>query len=70
MVVRTREGRATAGPGDWVVEAPTGERWPVRDEQFRWSYRPSLSGPGLPGPPNQASTPAATSSSTAPTISS
>lgn len=70
VVVRTREGRATAAPGDWVVEAPTGERWPVRDEQFRWSYRPSRSDPGVPGPPDQASTPAATSSSTAPTISS
>jgi hypothetical protein len=70
VVVRTREGRATARPGDWVVEAPTGERWPVRDEQFRWSYRPSRSGPDLPDAPDQASTPAATSSSTAPTISS
>jgi hypothetical protein len=70
VVVRTREGRATARPGDWVVEAPTGERWPVRDEQFRWSYRPSRSGPDLPDAPDQTSTPAATSSSTAPTISS
>jgi hypothetical protein len=70
VVIRTREGRATARPGDWVVEAPTGERWPVRDEQFRWSYRPSRSGPDLPAVPDQASTPAATSSSTAPTISS
>ena len=33
-------GQATARPGDWVVEAPTGERWPVSDEQFRRSYRP------------------------------
>ena len=40
MVVRTKEGKATARPGDWVVEAPTGERWPVPDQQFRWSYRP------------------------------
>jgi len=40
VVVRTKEGKATARPGDWVVEAPRGERWPVRDEQFRWSYRP------------------------------
>jgi hypothetical protein len=70
VVVRTWEGRATAGPGDWVVEAPTGERWPVRDEQFRWSYRPSGGLPGVPAPRDQASTQAATSSSTAPTISS
>ena len=70
VVVRTKEGKATARPGDWVVEAPSGERWPVRDEQFRWSYRPKPSLPDLPAPPDQASTPAATSSSTAPTISS
>ena len=42
VVVRTKEGKATARPGDWIVEAPTGERWPVRDDQFRWSYRPAL----------------------------
>ena len=41
VVVRTKEGKATARPGDWVVEAPTGERWPVRDAQFRWSYKRS-----------------------------
>jgi hypothetical protein len=70
VVVRTREGRATARPGDWVVEAPTGERWPVRDEQFRWSYRPVPGPADLPVPPDQASTPAAASNSTAPTISS
>jgi hypothetical protein len=70
VVVRTKEGKATAHPGDWVVEAPTGERWPVRDKQFRWSYRPSRGVPDRPAPPDQASTPAATSSSTAPTISS
>jgi hypothetical protein len=70
VVIRTKEGNATARPGDWVVEAPTGERWPVRDEQFRWSYRPSGGAPDLPAPSGQASTPAAASSSTAPTISS
>jgi hypothetical protein len=70
VVVRTKEGNATARPGDWVVEAPRGERWPVKDEQFRWSYRPSPSLPDLPALADQASTPAATSSSTAPTISS
>ena len=42
VVIRTKEGRATARPGDWVVEAPTGERWPVRDDQFQWSYRPAF----------------------------
>jgi hypothetical protein len=60
VVVRTKEGKATAQPGDWVVEAPTGERWPVRDSQFRWSYRPAF--------PEKQSTPAAASSSSTPPI--
>jgi hypothetical protein len=38
-VLRTLEGRATAQPGDWVVEGRSGERWPVSDAQFRRSYR-------------------------------
>ena len=62
VLVRTKEGRATARPGDWVVEAPTGERWPVRDSQFRWSYRPDF--------PEKQSTPLAASSSTPPASSS
>jgi hypothetical protein len=37
VVIRTKEGHATASPGDWVVEGPGGERWPVRAEQFRES---------------------------------
>jgi hypothetical protein len=41
LVIRTKEGKATAQPGDWVVEGPRGERWPVADEQFRRTYRPS-----------------------------
>jgi hypothetical protein len=65
VVVRTKEGRATARPGDWVVEAPAGERWPVKSEQFKWSYRPVL--PGLPAPLDQA--PTAAASTAAPTIS-
>jgi hypothetical protein len=70
VVVRTKEGKTTARPGDWVVEAPTGERWPVKDDQFRWSYRPAGSAPALSARPDQASKPAATSNSRAPTISS
>jgi hypothetical protein len=70
VVIRTKEGKATAQQGDWVVEAPTGERWPVRNEQFGWSYRPVPGQPRRPEPPDQAIAPAATSSSTAPTISS
>jgi hypothetical protein len=38
QVLRTMEGRATAQPGDWVVEGARGERWPVTDDQFRRSY--------------------------------
>jgi hypothetical protein len=45
VVIRTKEGGATACPGDWVVEAPSGERWPVRDEQFRWAYQPAAPAP-------------------------
>ena len=38
LVLRTMEGRATAQPGDWIVEGRRGERWPVPDGQFRRSY--------------------------------
>jgi hypothetical protein len=67
LVLRTKEGVVTASPGDWVVEGSHGERWPVTHRQFKRSYRLMPDGPDLTG---QASTPAATSSSTAPAISS
>jgi hypothetical protein len=38
LVIRTVEGAASTRAGDWVVEGPGGERWPVADEQFRRSY--------------------------------
>jgi hypothetical protein len=41
LVLQTMEGRATALPGDWVVEGRGGERWPVSDAQFRRSYQVS-----------------------------
>lgn len=66
VIVRTLEGRATASPGDWVVEGTSGERWPVTDDRFRATYRLRQDRPATDG---QASTPAASSSSTAPTIS-
>jgi hypothetical protein len=66
VVLRTKEGSATARPGDWVVEGPGGERWPVSDRQFRRSYRLRQDRAATAG---QASAPAAISSSTAPTIS-
>lgn len=55
VVVRTREGNATARPGDWVVQSPRGERWPVENDQFRWSYRRCL--PDLLAVPAQGSSP-------------
>ena len=38
--VITREGPATAHPGDWVVTSQDGWSWPVRDAVFRASYEP------------------------------
>jgi Trk K+ transport system NAD-binding subunit len=38
-VVRTLEGPCTAVAGDWIVQSPGGERWPVPDRQFRQGYR-------------------------------
>jgi hypothetical protein len=67
VIIRTKEGNATARPGDWIVEGSGGERWPVSDDQFQSSYRARADRPVTAG---QASTPAAISSTTAPTISS
>jgi hypothetical protein len=64
VVLRTREGRATALPGDWVVEGVRGERWPVTDDQFWRSYtapagpppagtRPAADSPAVPPPRRQ-----------------
>lgn len=61
VAIRTREGRATARAGDWVIEAPSGERWPVEREQFTWSYQP-----GPPEVPVQRQEPAAEATGTAP----
>ena len=44
--LRTKEGSATADPGDWVVESPAGERWPVSEQQFERTYRPARDAPG------------------------
>jgi hypothetical protein len=69
VAVRTKEGRATAPPGRLGGGGAGGERWPARDDQFRCSYRPR-GATDLLVSPVQASTTAATISSTAPTISS
>jgi hypothetical protein len=47
------EGQAVARAGDWVVEGRGGERWPVTDEQFQRTYRPSNGHPATrpPGHP-------------------
>jgi len=66
VVIRTKEGNATARPGDWVVEGSAGERWPVGDDQFLASYRAR---PERPATAGQASTTAAIRNTTAPTIS-
>ena len=50
LVLRTMEGRAAARPGDWIVEGPRGQHWPVTDDQFRRSYTPCPDPPGGIGP--------------------
>jgi hypothetical protein len=40
LIIRTRQGKATADPGDWMVEAADGTRWPVSDSHFRRRYQP------------------------------
>ena len=52
LVIRTKEGQATAHPGDWVVEGALGERWPISDKHFMRTYRASdnAGGPALRPP--------------------
>ena len=45
IVVETKQGSAVARPGDWVVEKDDGIRSPIRDDEFRWNYRPSREAP-------------------------
>jgi hypothetical protein len=75
MLVRTREGTATATPGAWIVEGPRGDRWPVGDRQFQHSYRRAsasgTAGAGVRGPRGDHTRPAAARRRrTAPAISS
>lgn len=37
-LVATLEGHAVAHEGDWIVQGPRGEQWPVPDDQFRKTY--------------------------------
>jgi hypothetical protein len=53
--VVTLEGPATAAAGDWIVEGPGGERWPVPASQFERSHvacpgRAEAAGAEDPGP--------------------
>jgi hypothetical protein len=63
--IRTKEGKATAQVGDWVLEAPGGERWPMRDEEFSRSYRTVSE---APVPASQGSGPVAAVSGTTPAV--
>jgi hypothetical protein len=68
VIVRTKEGPATAHPGDWLLEGPAGERWPVCDAEFRRGYRPvedrAIAGQSSMPTAASSSTPAGASSST------
>ena len=53
--VVTLEGRTTAAAGDWIVEGPGGERWPVPAGQFERGHiacsgPPQAAGEEGPGP--------------------
>ena len=55
--LRTLEGRAVAGPGDWIIEGHSGESWPLTDAQFRRTYQPCPEPAGDPAsglPPGPA----------------
>ncbi len=39
--VQTLEGTATGAAGDWLARNPSGECWPITDEQFRRRYVPA-----------------------------
>jgi hypothetical protein len=49
--VRTLEGDAEAQPGDWIIQGPSGVRWPVKDEQFARGYRRVRPGTAEPAAP-------------------
>lgn len=38
--VETLEGTVLAQPGNWILRADDGSRWPVADDVFRRSYLP------------------------------
>jgi len=61
--VVTLEGPATAAAGDWIVQGPGGERWPVPAGQFERSHvacpgEPQAAGGEGPGPGPSRSGPA------------
>lgn len=40
VTLRTLEGDATANSGDWLVQNPSGEVWPVPADVFAQTYAP------------------------------
>jgi hypothetical protein len=57
LVVRSKEGKSTAEPGDWVVESPAGERWLVPARQFAETYRRAAEGDEAATPASPAERP-------------
>ena len=58
--VLTLEGPATAAAGDWIVQGPGGERWPVPASQFERGHvacpgQPQAAGEEGPGPDSSRS---------------
>lgn len=45
FTVRTLEGETTGRPGDWLVQGPAGEAWPIPWEEFERNYTPVSPGP-------------------------
>ena len=41
IIIQTLEGDMRAMPGDWVITGINGEKYPVKDEIFKKTYRPS-----------------------------
>ena len=38
LAVETLHGTVLAAPGDWIVQGPGGDYWPITDERFRATY--------------------------------
>lgn len=38
-IIKTLEGNMIANKGDWIIIGVDGEKWPVKDEIFRKTYK-------------------------------